>query len=1040
MDISKFALKNKTLIITALICLIIGGGFAYNKMSKLEDPEIKVKVAVVLAVYPGADAYETELQVTEPLEKAIKSMSSVDKIESISYNDMAVIRVDLKTTIPDDNTQQEWDMLRRKVNDAKASLPASVQTQVMDDYGDVYGIFYAVTYDGYDHEEAAKYTDKVAREIEKIDGISKIVTYGERQKCVNIEMATDKMANLGIHPSEVLLTLNSQSSMVYSGYFTSGDRRIKIGVDDSYTSIDDIGNVLIKGHEKDQLKLSDISEISFGYETPVRMSMKFDGEDAIGLLIAADPEADIIKVGKKVDKRLDQLQKNDLPAGIKFNKVFFQPDLVSKSIDTFIVNLIGSILIVIILLMFTMGFRSGIIIAVSLVTIVFGSFVVLEMFDGTLQRVSLGSLIVAMGMLVDNAIVITDGILVDMKKGVPAPDCYTNIGKKTAMPLLGATIIAILAFFPIFMSPDMAGSYVRDLFIVLAVSLLLSWILALTHVPIHAAYSLKPPKKSKHEGKDMFDTPIYRFSRKILDWVLSHRVVTIGISVMLVLISAYCFKFLPQMFFPDMEYNQVYVEYKLPEGYSNEKVEKDLAEIEDYLRAEDPNINHITTSLGGTPGRYCLVRAIANPSMSYGELIIDYEDYDKMVESLPKMQKDLMEAYPEAYVRVKQYNLMYRPYPIEVAFTGPDPAVLKDLSAQAEAIMEESDATWLVTNDWSPLGPTLTFDYNQALGREAGITRSDASMSILAASEGIPCGTFQDGSDKMNIYIRSTDYKGDPVEYLSNAPAWGMIPSLNGLGMETLQGIQIGAVDEKDILSTVLASTPLSQVTNGINIDWEDQIICRSNLERCIKAQCNNTSEYTAAQARDAIKDKIESIELPEGYSMEWQGEYNASQESTRYLFAYFPVSIVIMILILIALFKDVKKPLIIILCLPLVAIGIVFGILVSGMSFGFVAIVGCLGIIGMMIKNGIVLIDEIDREIKTGMDPYKALVESTLSRLRPVMMASLTTVLGMIPLLRDPLFGTLAVTIMGGLTMGTLITLVFLPVLYSIFFKIKRS
>lgn len=1039
MNISEFALKNKTLVLAAVAFLVTGGIFAYCKMSKLEDPEIKVKVAVVVAVYPGADAYETELEVTDPLERAIRTMSSVDKIESQSYNDMAVIKVDLKTTVPDRQVQQEWDMLRRKVHDASSALPPTVKTTVMDDYGDVYGIFYALTYDGYCHDEAAKYADMVAREIEEIEGISKVAVYGERKKCVNIEMALDKMSNLGIHPSEILLTLNTQSSMVYSGYFTSGERRIKTGVNDAYESIDDIANTLIQGHEDDQLKLSDVADISFGYETPVRNSMKFDGADAIGLLISAESGTDIIKLGRKVQKKLEALQEKALPAGIDFHPVFFQPDLVKSSIDTFIVNLIESVLIVIVLLMFTMGFRGGLIIAVNLIVIVFGSFLVLGMFHGTLQRVSLGSFIVAMGMLVDNAIVISDGILVDMKKGIPKPACLTGIGEKTAMPLLGATLIAVLAFFPIFMSPDMAGSYVRDLFIVLAVSLLLSWILALTLVPVHAGHTLKLPVKMQQEGQEMFGTPIYRFSRKVLDFVLAHRWMTVGLAVALIILSLWCFRYIPQMFFPDMEYKQVYVEYKLPEGYTCETVAGDLSEIETYLR-RDANVNHITTSLGGTPGRYCLVRALADPSMSYGELIVDFHDYKKMLRAIPKMQHDLMEQYPQAYVRIKPYNLMYRPYPIEVAFSGPDPAVLKDLCSRAEAIMEESDATWLVTNDWSPLAPVLTVDYNQPLAREAGISRVETGMSILAASEGIPCGMFRNGTDKMNIYIRSTDFKGDPVDYLSNVPAWSMIPSLNGLGIKTLQGIQTGALSQEDILSSLLGSTPLNQVTDGIKIQWKDSKICRSNIERSIKAQCNNTAKYTAPQARNAIKKQIEAIELPDGYTMKWLGEYNASQESTRYLFVFFPVSIVIMILIMIALFKDLKRPLIIIFCLPLVAIGIVFGMLLAGMSFGFVAIVGCLGIIGMMIKNGIILIDEIDRELKADREPYEALVESTLSRLRPVMMASLTTVLGMIPLLQDPLFGSLAVTIMGGLTMGTLITLVFLPVLYALFFKIKKA
>lgn len=1038
MDISSFALKNKTLIITCLIALVVGGIFAYGNMSKLEDPEIKVKVAVVAAVYPGASAHEVELEVTSPVEKAIRTMPSVGDIESRSSNDMAVITVSLKTTVPDEEFQQEWDLLRRKMNDLAPSLPPSVRLIVMDDYGDVYGMFYAITGDGYEPRELSRYADLAVREISNMEGISKAMAYGKLQPCVNVYMAQDRMANLGVHPAEVLLTLNSQSSTVYSGYFESGDKRLRIGLDGELRDIEDLKNLIIRGHEKDLLKLSDVADIYYDYQKPVRNSMRYDSAPAIGLLISAEQGTDIIKLGKQVDRKLQEMQSTVLPAGIGFHKVFFQPEIVENAINTFIINLIESVAIVILLLMLTMGFRSGVIIAVSLIVIVFSSFFVLDMFDGTLQRVSLGSFIVAMGILVDNAIVIVDGILVDMKRGIPKPECLTNIGKKTAMPLLGATLIAILAFFPIFMSPDMAGSYVRDLFIVMAVSLLLSWILALTHVPIHAGYSLKA--KAGDGTGDPFDTPLYRRFRKAIEFVLGYKWAAIGIAAVLVLASVWCYRYIPQMFFPDMSYDQLYIEYRMPDGTGRDKVERDLMVMEEYLRGND-NVNHITASIGGTPGRYCLVRAIADPSLSYGELIVSFHDADLMRKSIPELQKELTEMFPQAYVRVKQYNLMYSKYPIEAVFTGPDPAVLKSLAAQAKDIMEKNEATWLVTDNWSAMEPSVIIDYNQIEARMAGISRSDAGLSVLAASEGIPCGTITEGEDRLTVYIRSTGPDGMPVEDISDAPVWSMTPSLGGTDMtETLQAIQAGIITQEDIIGAIVSPVPLSAVSDGIRLEWEDYSICRRNGQRAIKAQCNNTSGYTAAQARDAILDEIEAIELPQGYSLSWLGEYNASRQSTQYLFKFFPVSIVLMLLIMIALFKDLKKPLIIILCLPVVAIGIVFGMLASGKGFGFVAIVGCLGIIGMMIKNGIVLIDEIDRRLGMGIEPYKALVDSTLTRIRPVMMASMTTVLGMAPLLADPLFGSLAVTIMGGLTVGTVIILVFLPVLYSIFFRIKSK
>lgn len=1040
MDLSSYSLKNKVLVISMLVVLTVGGFLSYLRMSKLEDPELKVKTAVVVAIYPGASAHQVELDVIDVLEKGITSMGDVELVESTSYNDMGIIKIELATTVPDADVQQDWDLLRRKVSDLGSSLPSGVQTVVMDDYGDVYGMFYAMTADGYSDDELSRFADLVKREVLSIDGISKVMTYGERKKCISIDVIQDKMANLGVHPAELLLSLNAQNATMYSGYYEAGDQRFRIAVGGAYTSIDDIADLIIQGHEKDQLRLKDVANVYFDYEYPVRNSMAFDGQKAIGILISAKSGTDITKIGEKVKDCIQELKDERLPAGIEFEPVFFQPDIVKDSISTFLINLVESVLIVIFILMLTMGIKSGMIIGFSLVVIVFGSFLVLDLFDGTLQRVSLGAFILAMGMLVDNAIVIIDGILVDLKRGVPKQEALVNIGKKTAMPLLGATVIAILAFLPIIMSPDMAGTYVRDLFIVLAVSLLLSWILALTHVPIHASFSLRPEKiRAKNQDSDPFDSKPYRYLRKVLEFILSHKTVVLISALLLVLSSVWCYRYIPQMFFPDMSYDQIYIEYTMPEGTRSEKINADLTEMEEYLRQND-NVMHITRSVGGTPGRYCLVRAIADPSMSYGELIVQCKDRERMVKEIPQMQSELIDMFPQAYLRIKQYNLMYRPFPIEACFSGPDPAVLKNLAAQAEEIMDRSEATYLVTNNWSEPGTTLNVEYNQSMARASGISRSDAAMSLLAASGGIPCGSYLEDDKRLTMYLHTTDPDGNPVDNISNAPVWTLSPNITSvISRDKLQGLVMGYTSLDEILSSIISPVPLNQVSDNIEIKWEDQKVCRRSGQRAIKVQCNNAPGYTAESARQAIKDEIESIELPVGYSLTWLGEYDASQSSTKYLFKNVPLAIVLMILIMIALFKDLKKPAIIILCLPLIAVGVVYGMLISGKDFGFVAIVGSLGIIGMMIKNGIVLIDEINRQIGEGIEPYTALVDSTLSRFRPVIMASMTTVLGMVPLLGDPLFGPLAVTIMSGLTVGTLIILLFLPALYAVFFNIKK-
>ena len=781
MNFSKWALDNSKLINFLVVILVVGGLMAYNSMSKLEDPAIKVKQAMVITTYPGASAHQVELEVTDPLEKSIGEMTTINNIQSSSYSDLSLITVELLTTVPDDEVEQQWDMLRRKVANAQSKLPQGASaSQVRDDFGDVYGMFYALKGDGQSDKELNDYAEMIKRSVSEIDGVSRVEIYGKRNQCVNIELREDKMANLGVMPTEVIMTLNNQNKTSYAGYYDNGNRRIRVTVDDKFNQVDDIANMLIQGHDDDQLRIKDIATVVKTYEATTRNQMKCDGIQALGISIACSPDYDILKVGGKVEDAVKNVEKR-FPAGIECQKVFFQPERVSNALNTFLINLLESVAIVVVLLVFFMGWRSGYIIGCSLVVIVFGSFLVLKGFDGTLQRVSLASFILAMGMLVDNAIVIVDGILVDMKQGKPRLEALTSIGQKTAMPLLGATLIAILAFLPIFMSPDTAGVYVRDLFIVIAVSLLLSWILALIHVPVMCNRMFKKVEASQdNQEEGLYKGKSYDVLEKVLTFGMKHRKTTIFSAVVLLALSAFCYKFVDQAFFPDMEYDQLYMEYKLPEGYNSTETARDLDEIRELLMKRD-YITHVTTSVGGTPSRYNLVRSIATPSLSYGELIIDFKSPKELVKHIDELQKEISDLYPDAYVKFKRYNLMFKKYPIEACFSGPDPAVLHQLVDSARAIVNASDKVYLATSDWEPKVPVLSIDYDQASARNSGLSRSDVAMSMMAYTGGVPIGTFYDGINPENIYVKCTDENGKNVENLENARVFGTIPNIGQL-------------------------------------------------------------------------------------------------------------------------------------------------------------------------------------------------------------------------------------------------------------------
>jgi multidrug efflux pump subunit AcrB len=1041
MDFSKWAFKNRNLVYFCIAVLVVGGILACYQMSKLEDPEIKVKQAMVVTTYPGASAHQVELEVTDVLEKKIRTMNNVDNVESYSYNDLSLMQVELKSTVPDKDVEQYWDMLRRKVNDARASLPDGATAPVVkDDFGSVFGIFYALTGDGLTDRALADYAEMLKREVNDVDGVERVDIYGKRTECINISLLQDRMANLGVKPIEVLNTLNGQNKTTYTGYFDNGDNRIRVTVSDKFKTVDDISMLLIQGHDDDQLRLRDIARIEKGYDEPTRNEMFYDGERALGLLISARSGTDIVKVGSAVEARLEQLKENRLPAGVELHKIFFQPDRVGDSLGTFVVNLIESVLIVIVILMIAMGFKSGLTIGISLVVTVFGSFLFLYSSGGTMQRVSLAAFVLAMGMLVDNAIVIIDGILVDLKAGKDRMEAMTAIGRQTAMPLLGATLIAILAFLPIYMSPDTAGVYVRDLFIVLAVSLLLSWVLALVHVPLMANRRLFPKVDTNPGSERVYEGRTYDYLRRALRFGLRHRWGTVATMLVLLVLTAFGYRFVRQGFFPDMEYDQLYMEYKLPEGSNYTRIEKDLTEIQQYLKTR-PEVTHITASLGGTPGRYNLVRSVAYPSLAYGELIIDFTSPRELVANMDEIQRHLTETYPDAYVKLKRYNLMFKKYPIEVQFLGPDPAVLHALADSARAIMQRIPEVCLITSDWDPKVPVLTVEYDQPAARSLGLSRNDVSMSLLTATSGLPIGSFYEGIHKNLIYVKCLDDKGLAIEDLGNAQVFATLPSVSGLlDKELLVKLQSGNIDKEEIVRRVMGSTPLKQISKRVDVEWEDPVVPRYNGQRSHRVECSPAPGIETEKARAILAQQIEQIPLPEGYSLKWQGEKAASDRSMKYLFLNFPLAIILMIAILIMLFGDYRKPLIIFCCLPMILVGVVAVMLITGKTFNFVAIVGTLGLIGMLIKNGIVLMDEITLQLRSGKEPIAALIDSSQSRLRPVMMASLTTILGMIPLLTDAMFGSLAAAIMGGLLFSTLITLVVIPILYALFFKIENK
>ena len=1043
MKMTEFFVRRPTLFWSAIVGILIAGVLAFIAMPKLEDPAIAVKQAMVIVPYPGADAHEVELKVAQVMEDELRALPDIKKIGTECQNGLAMFTVEFKMTVLMKDLEQHFDLLRRKVNDTRQKLPQDCYDPiVVDDMMDVYGIFYALTADGYSYPEMYKYARLLRRELLGVKGVKRINIGGNRDEVIDITLSKEMIARNGLIPARIMMALQSAGKTVNAGAYLAGNDKIRLSVGEAIENEDDIRDLYIATVDGKTIRLGDVAKIERTYAEPQRNGFFVDGKPALAICIAMEEDAIVPDVGKAVDARLAEVMEQ-LPVGMEMEKIFFQPDKVDEAITSFMLNLLESILIVILVLVFTMGFRSGVIIGFGLILTIAVSFPILLCCGTTLQRISLGAFIVAMGMLVDNAIVIMDGILIDKKRGLPPKTYLYRIGNNTAMPLLGATIIAASTFLSVYLSPDSAGEYAHDLFLVLCVSLLSSWVLALIQVPMCAKSWLPAREKKAEKGGEVMNSPVHRFVRRTVSLLIAHKKKTITVAVMVLLLCAFGMTKVKNLFFPDFDYKQFVVEYFLPAQTDPDKVRHDLLEMTELLH-QNPAVERVTASMGSAPARYCLVRPMTSGGDCYGELLVDCKDYATIVEQIPVIRKQLREKYPDAYIRLRKYNFsIATSHTVEVEYTGPDPAVLRSLSAQTEEIMRRCPYVdpYSVQNNWKPKGKTFVAEYVQQDALRAGIERSDVGNALLAATDGMPVGVLAD-NDRMvliNLLVRNAD--GSRITDLNDIPVWSMMNVR--FSDEDVQRLMTGALGMEELQDRMFRSMPLSNVARNIRLDWDENVVCRRNGSRAIEAECDPDYELfdaTPAKVMADIKDEVDAIPLPDGYTRRWVGEIELQNDALSNVLKYIPLTVFLILIILLLLFNSWKKVILILLCIPFVLCGITPALFLCRQPFTFMAIIGMIGLIGMMVKNAIVLVDEINRLIvEEGRQPYYAVVDATVSRVRPVLMASLTTIVGMIPLVADPMFGSMAITIMGGLTVGTIITLILLPLFYTAFFHVRK-
>ena len=1008
MKLVKYFLSKKPVTILLLVLVLAGGLLAYVKMGKLEDAPFTIKQALVLTPYPGASPSEVQSQVTDVLEESIQALGELYYLKTENRAGLSKITVYVKKETRADEMQQLWDKLRRKVSDVQSKLPEGAGPSVVnDDFGDVLGVFYGLTGSGHSYRELEDEAKLIKNEILKVKDVAKVEIYGTQTPTIDISVSPSVMARSGITMADIARAFEAQNKVVDAGGIDVGSNRLRIESTGNFYSLDDIRNLTIVSRTGEHFRLADITRIEESYQTPASNLMRINGQPAVGIAISTVPTGNVVDMAAAVKESLQQMS-GSMPEGFELVTLYDQGYESAVANQGFILNLIISVLTVVAILLFFIGFKNGLLIGSGLVFSIFATLIVMLCTDIALQRMSLAAIIIAMGMLVDNAIVVSDSALVNMQRGMRKRVAIMRACSSTALPLLAATVIAILMFLHIYFSPHITGELLSSLVIVIGVSLMFSWVFALTQTPFFIQEFVRRPRPEELKST-LFDGKYYNMFRRSLRWVIKHRYATIACMVLLLVLSAWSFKFIPKVFVPALDKQYFTVDVWLPEGSNIDETGKLAEEMAAYIRTHG-EAEMVSTFIGRTPPRYYLSNVAFGPQSNYTQLLVKCHTSEESRRLNAALQDSIRLKFPGPLIKVNKFELSpLTEAVIEARFLGPDPAVLDSLVGQAIEIMRRNPKVADARNEWGNMALMLRPVYDPVKAGELGITKAQMMQSVKSISDGVPVGIYRDNEKKVPVLLKSEGYDITDAASLGNFSVW------NG---------------ER--------SAPLSQVTERIETTWEFPQMRTYNRQLSMAAMCGVKPGHTMAEVHGEIRSEIEAMPLPPGYTFFWDSQYKDQGEAMEAIAKYFPLAFLMLIVILVALFGNFRQPIIILCILPLSLIGVAVGMLLTGFDFGFFPIAGWLGLLGMIIKNVIVLIDEINIQRREGVPAYTAVIESTVSRTRPVLMAATTTILGMVPLLFDIAFGGMAATIIFGLTFATLLTLFVTPALYILFYRIK--
>lgn len=1013
MNIPKFAIENAKIVYFFLAIMLVGGVISFGRLGKKEDAPFVIKSVVLVTQYPGATPEQVEQLVTEPIEREVQTLAGVDKIKSDSYYGMSKITVELDPATPPELIPQKWDELRRKTLNIQPRLPQGTsQITVNDDFGDVFGIYYAlVADDGFSFADMRTQAQFIKTELVTVNGVQKVSLYGEQTEVVNVFISTATLANIGVDPAAVVQIISSQNQLVNTGIKRAGELNMTVVAAGTYADLQDIRNQIITTRDGSQVRLGDFAQVEMGYLDPPSTLMRVDGKRAIGVGVSSLAGVDVVKTGSQVKQRIDQIMPL-IPIGMELKPLYLEDEIAAKANNGFIINLLESIAIVIFIIMLVMGLRGGILIGSSLLFSIGGTMLIMLFLGVGLNRTSLAGFIIAMGMLVDNAIVVTDNAQIAIKQGVSRKQALINGANTPLWGLLGATFIGIASFLPLYLAPSAVAEIVKPLFIVLALSLGLSWILAMTQTPLFGNFILKGLKEGSSETYP-YDKPFYNRFGRMLTTLIRWRWATLAGIIAMFVVAMLVMGRAPQSFFPNLDKQYFKADCTLPDGYSIRDTEVEILKLSRWLRAQ-PSVKTVSATIGGSPLRYYLASTSFGPKSNFGNLLVELHSSDSTAALERRFYIYAKQEFPNMIVRSSLFKLSPAvEATIEIGFTGENADTLAMLTSKAEALMRECSMVGDVRSDWGNKVPTLQPVYSQEKGQRLGISRQMVANYTKLSTNGLVMGDYRQGDQFMPILLKDAHIDN------FNLANFGSLPVFNAGG---------------EVVS-------MDQVIDSIMIPYKFSLIKRYQRQMTMKAQCDPLLGANAMQAFSQVYDKVYpamSQVLPQGYSIKVFGEQESQVESNEALAKNMPLTFFLIFTTLLLLFRGYRKPLIILLMIPLIFIGVVLGLAVTGKMMDFFAILGVIGLVGMNIKNAVVLVDQIDIETESGLSPLAAVIAATKSRIVPVSMASGTTILGMLPLLPDALFGGMAATIMGGLLVASLLTIIILPVTYCTIMKIK--